>query len=283
MRWWGFLGLVMIVLAELSLFLNFVPIESYYFAIAWIGFIFLIDSFVEIISKKSLIQNNLQKFFLLFVLSAIFWWIFEFLNLGITNWDYTSGRMPMSLAQIVWRTLCFSTVLPAIFEVAELFKVLHRFDKYKLAHKHKITKKLLYFMMIIGLITLILPLAFPKYFYPLIWACFYFLLDPINYMHNEPSLIGYLEKRKLGIIFSLAAAALVCGILWEYWNYWAPIKWTYSVPFVGFLKIFEMPILGYTGYIPFAFELYTMYHFVKYYIKKIDKENKLKPILHHHK
>ena len=38
-------------------------------------------------------------------------------------------------------------------------------------------------------------------------------------------------------------------------------KWYYTVPFFNFGKIFEMPILGYLGYIPFAWELYALYHF----------------------
>ena len=37
-------------------------------------------------------------------------------------------------------------------------------------------------------------------------------------------------------------------------------KWFYTVPFVGFAKIFEMPLLGYGGYWPFAWELYALYH-----------------------
>ena len=51
------------------------------------------------------------------------------------------------------------------------------------------------------------------------------------------------------------------GFLWEFWNYYAIPKWTYDIPFVGFFKIFEMPILGYLGYLPFALELYAMYYF----------------------
>ena len=46
--------------------------------------------------------------------------------------------------------------------------------------------------------------------------------------------------------------------------------WFYDLPwFVNWLKIFEMPILGYLGYFPFAFELYAMYWFVRsFFIKK---------------
>ena len=35
--------------------------------------------------------------------------------------------------------------------------------------------------------------------------------------------------------------ARVCGVLWEFWNYWALPEWTYTVPYVGHAKIFEMP------------------------------------------
>ncbi len=52
-------------------------------------------------------------------------------------------------------------------------------------------------------------------------------------------------------------------MLWEFWNYWAATKWTYTVPYLGDVKIFEMPILGYLGFPPFALECYAMYHAVR--------------------
>jgi hypothetical protein len=60
----------------------------------------------------------------------------------------------------------------------------------------------------------------------------------------------------------------MCGFFWEFWNYFAIVKWKYNIPYVGFLKIFEMPILGYLGYIPFALSLYSMYYFTRHYFKK---------------
>ncbi len=44
------------------------------------------------------------------------------------------------------------------------------------------------------------------------------------------------------------------------WNYWSYPKWKYEIPFVDFLHVFEMPLLGYTGYLPFALELFGLYH-----------------------
>jgi len=36
----------------------------------------------------------------------------------------------------------------------------------------------------------------------------------------------------------------------------------YQVPWGQFAPIFEMPLLGYGGYLPFALELFAIYHLV---------------------
>jgi hypothetical protein len=46
------------------------------------------------------------------------------------------------------------------------------------------------------------------------------------------------------------------------WNYYSYPKWVYNVPFLGFARVFEMPILGYGGYLPFSLELFALYHLV---------------------
>ena len=35
-------------------------------------------------------------------------------------------------------------------------------------------------------------------------------------------------------------------------------KWIYHVPWASEPKLFEMPLLGYLGYLPFALELYLL-------------------------
>ncbi|MGI8406757.1 MAG: hypothetical protein ACR2OE_18675, partial [Thermomicrobiales bacterium] len=44
------------------------------------------------------------------------------------------------------------------------------------------------------------------------------------------------------------------------WNFWSLPKWVYDVRYVGRPKLFEMPLLGYGGYFPFALEIYACYH-----------------------
>jgi hypothetical protein len=49
-----------------------------------------------------------------------------------------------------------------------------------------------------------------------------------------------------------ALAALLCGLLWEFWNWGSLARWHYSVPYVQRFHLFEMPLLGYAGYLPFG-------------------------------
>jgi hypothetical protein len=57
---------------------------------------------------------------------------------------------------------------------------------------------------------------------------------------------------------SLSVGALICGFFWEMWNYYSWPKWIYHTPGAQFLHVFEMPLLGYGGYVPFALELFVL-------------------------
>ncbi|MCA1670462.1 MAG: hypothetical protein LC793_24395 [Thermomicrobia bacterium] len=86
---------------------------------------------------------------------------------------------------------------------------------------------------------------------------------------GEPSIIGLLRARSFARLMRLMAAGLICGFFWEMWNYWSLPKWYYTVPYVGFGKVFEMPILGYIGYLPFALEIFVVYHFARLISRQI--------------
>jgi hypothetical protein len=211
-------------------------------------------------------MSRKEQFLKSLLLSALIWWLFELINIKTLNWNYvsiTTYREPALFRLYVFRTIAFSTVLPAVIETYELIKTFKLFNKIKLLKYHKITHNFLHIMTYLGVIMLILTFLFPKYFYPFTWLAFFFLLDPINYLHKQPSIIGFLKKGNIKIPSALFVAGTLCGLLWEFWNYYAVNKWYYEIPFVGFFKIFEMPILGYLGYGPFAFELFAMYYFFK--------------------
>ena len=90
------------------------------------------------------------------------------------------------------------------------------------------------------------------------------LVDPINRAIGAPSLLGDLQAGRYGRLLSLMLAGLICGLLWEFWNYWAAAKWTYNLPFLGSLenvRYFEMPVLGLLGFLPFGPACWVTFQF----------------------
>ena len=91
------------------------------------------------------------------------------------------------------------------------------------------------------------------------------MLDPVNKWLGRgriPTLIDDAQAGRWGRTLSLMAAGLTCGVLWEFWNYWAAAKWIYRLPFLGPLesvKLFEMPLPGFGGFLPFALECWVAF------------------------
>ncbi|PIN73740.1 hypothetical protein COV20_05980 [Candidatus Woesearchaeota archaeon CG10_big_fil_rev_8_21_14_0_10_45_16] len=271
-KWYGFLGILTVIFIEANFFLKIQPFADWYFPIVWFGYILTIDAIVHKLRGKSLISDRFWQFLGMIIISALLWWIFEFLNLPLQNWSYQGleGLKSNSIVTL-FGLLSFATVLPALFETVELIRSIHLFESKRLKRSHKITKRFLYTMISLGVICFLTPLILPAFTFPLVWLSFFFIIDPINYLHKQPSIIGHLKDKRLAIPLSLLLAGIILGFLWEFWNYWAIPKWTYNIPFVGFFKIFEMPILGYLGYFPFSFELYAMYWFVRSLFLKKEK------------
>lgn len=270
-RKYGILGLALIIFVEVNFFLKLQPFADWYFPLVWAGYILVVDAAIYKLRKHSLLSNTPGKLLGMVIVSALLWWIFEFMNLSVKSWGYANTPEVAVTLKNFYGTIAFATVLPAFFETVELIRTIHLFDHAKLKKSHSITKRFLHSMVAIGVITFLLPLLFPRFFYPLVWVTFFFILDPINYLHKQPSIIRHVKDRNLAIPLSLLLAGIIMGLFWEFWNYWAIPKWSYSIPFLGFFKIFEMPLLGYLGYFPFAFELYAMYFFIRSLLIKQEK------------
>jgi hypothetical protein len=79
-----------------------------------------------------------------------------------------------------------------------------------------------------------------------------------------PSIRNDLAAGNRTRLMNLLAGGLVCGFVWEFWNFWAGAKWKYTVPILPNVKIFEMPIAGFGGFPPFAVECFVMYVTVRW-------------------
>jgi len=256
-------GVIGILALFLSGFLNYKkidPIHSWFYCFAWWSYILTVDAFVYSIRGNSLIINRTKEFFLMIPWSVFIWLIFEAANLALQNWYYIN--LPRSnIERWLGYALAFGTVLPGIFETAELLESLGLFRGSR-TKKMGISSAGHSALTLFGVFCLFSSVIIPEFIFPLVWVGFIFLLEPFNYKSGGRSLLKDLERGDRRKIYLLLVAGLVCGLLWEFWNYWSQSKWVYTVPFFEKTKGFEMPLLGFLGFPPFAVQVYVMYNFI---------------------
>src|SRR5215216_1512457 len=258
----GWLGLI---LAGIFWILNWSlngPRTHWGFFPMWLGYCLTIDALVYWRTGTSLLMRGWQRYIGLFIVSAPAWWIFELLNLRTQNWIYVGAEIFSPQEYAFWTTFSFTTVIPAVFGSAELFA---SFDFIKHLRRGPVigTDKLstsVFFSA--GWLMLGLMLIWPKVFFLFIWLSLYFIIEPINVWLGNRSLADWTAKGDWRPVISLWLGVLLTAFFWEMWNYLAYPKWIYHVAWGNWLHIFEMPLLGYGGYLPFALELYAVYHLI---------------------
>lgn len=228
----------------------------------WLGYCLTVDALVFLRKGSSMIARSLVKYVLLFVISAPAWWLFELLNIRSGNWSYQGRELFSSLQYAVFATVSFSTVMPAVFGTAELVSTFKWVGRIGRSRSFLKTGKAVVLVFLAGWVMLGAFLIWPGYFFPLLWSSVVFILEPVNVWFGNRSLREYTEAGDWRPLLSLGLGCLVCGFFWEMWNFYSFPRWVYNVPFVGFLHIFEMPVLGYGGYLPFSLELFAIYHLI---------------------
>jgi len=163
--------------------------------------------------------------------------------------------------------------MPAVFSSAELAGTFKWIRNLKIGFSIQPNKKNTILFLSLGIAMLFLIFLFPKYFYPLIWLAPYLIIEAVNVLFKNRSLLHYIKEGDWRIVISLWIGCLICAFFWEMWNYFSYPKWVYSLPHFNFLHLFEMPVLGYTGYLPFSMELFAIYHLVIGLMNKKDLEN----------
>ncbi|MGD8764305.1 MAG: hypothetical protein PVG87_18510, partial [Desulfobacteraceae bacterium] len=96
--------------------------------------------------------------------------------------------------------------------------------------------------------------VWPNYLFALLWVSPLLIIISLQTLMGEPTIVDQMATGDWRLVFSSVLAALICGGFWEMWNFYSLAKWEYSIPFVHCCEIFEMPLLGYAGYLPFGLE-----------------------------
>jgi hypothetical protein len=254
----GIIGIVLLFVSEIFLFKKVDPFYSWFYCFAWWSYILVIDAVIYRLKGNSLILTRTKEFFLMIPWSLFIWLIFEAANLSLENWYYIN--LPHSTVERwLGYAIAYGTVLPGIFETTELLETLGLLEDSKI-RRAVFTGEGHFVLSLLGMLWLLSAINIPEYFFPFIWVGFILLLDPVNYRFGGRSLLRDLEEGNPRKIYLLLMAGLICGLLWEFWNFWAFSKWIYTVPFFEKAKGFEMPFPGFLGFPPFAVQAYVMYN-----------------------
>jgi hypothetical protein len=214
----------------------------------WLGYILTVNGLAEIVAGTSLLMRMRRSFGWLFAISIPFWWFFEGMNEIVRNWHYRFSLPVLPIQYLLQASLDFSTVVPAAMSASFLaFQIVKRFNMAPL-WRARVRQSHLAIFTLLGLLSFSLLALFPQETFPLVWIAPILIIEPIAYAINYPSLLKDFERHDSTLIISIMAGTLFTGIWWELWNYYSLPKWTYTVPYVGFWKVFEMPIIGYLGY-----------------------------------
>jgi hypothetical protein len=253
-------GSVLIAIAWPLAWFGPAPLSGYTFFPLWLGYILVVDGLTLRRSGTSLLSRNGRRFLFLFACSIPCWWVFEFANRFLGNWVYIQPSLHHPLAYTVLASLAFSTVMPAIFVTAGLYRTFRPFSGPRRWITIAPSPPGLVGIAALGLIMVVAALAAPNIAFPFMWIGFFLIVDAVNARTGSRSIAGQVAVGRWDTVLVLFAAGFTCGLFWEMWNYWSLPKWEYDVPHVGQPRLFEMPLLGYGGYLPFALEIYAFYH-----------------------
>jgi hypothetical protein len=257
--WWGWLGmgagLIFWVLAW-TRFPWFEACQPHTFTPLWLSYIVVINAMTYRRRGSCMIVDRPGFFLVLFPLSAIFWWFFEYLNRFVQNWQYVGVQF--SPGEYFWyATLSFSTVLPAVLGTQEwiagssfIQQGFRDFVRVRLPCPRAVAAGVL---MASGA-GLTGVGVWPDLLFPLLWVSPLLIIVSMQVIRGEPSMMVDMARGDWRPFVASASAALMCGWFWEMWDYYSLARWEYTVPFVHKFLIFEMPVLGFAGYLPFGLE-----------------------------
>jgi hypothetical protein len=225
------------------------PVRGYWFDFVWAGYILAADAVVWARAGRSLLHGGGWRVVALFALSAPLWWAFEIANWRLENWKYVGTAIYGGQAHVLLKTVSFVFVLPALATSRDLLRSFVRFPHPPAVRLPPWTSAAL---VAAGLVCVPLLYFLPDQAYPLVWVAPLLVLDGVADLRGRLNVFALVREGRAGPVLLIAVAGLGTGILWELWNWGAVPHWDYRIPYLGFLPVFEMPILGYLGYPPFA-------------------------------
>jgi hypothetical protein len=270
--WWGWIGLALVALGwALAWNEGLAPPEwrRHTFTPLWLGYVVTMNALAYRRAGRSPLTHQTGWLLALFPASAVFWWLFEYLNQYVGNWYYSGIVDSGDWDYFLQGTLPFSTVLPAVVSTRAWLTSFPRLDAIALPPLpgHPV---LSWVALASGVIALAALGLWPEQLLAMLWLAPLLVLAGLQKLVVGESLFAPLVRGDWRPVLLPALAALVCGSFWELWNSGSAARWHYSVPYVQRFHAFEMPLLGYAGYLPFGIECALVADLVARAIRRLD-------------
>jgi hypothetical protein len=263
MAWYGWLGAAVLVVNQGLLPWQIEPLARWFTPVMWSAYVLLADALVLRRRGRSLLHDHPREALFMATVSVPLWLLFEAYNVRLRNWAYFGVPETPWVAALAY-AWAFATIWPGLFETAALLGVAGPGALPRPAPLSPLLRAAVALGGVFAVVPPLLPLAVRPWTFGFVWLGFVLLLDPLNHRAGRPSLVAAWRGGRRDLVGRWLLAGLACGLLWEFWNYWALAKWRYvGVPVLPSIKLFEMPVAGYLGFPPFALEAFAMYHFIR--------------------
>jgi hypothetical protein len=199
-------------------------------------------------SGRSMWRGQGARFLLVVIpASVLYWLLFEWLNLFAPQWRYR-GPIDSLPVQVLFGFVSFATVIPIMVQAWWLVagEISVPAGCVAWAHRYR------YALGAAAVALLAMPL-FNDVFW---WNQGMWIAPALAVAPFLPGRAGSTGGQRF--LLGAVAAGILAGVFWEGLNYWAVTQWEYlilpSVP-----HLFEMPVPGYLGFIPFGVTTVVVY------------------------
>lgn len=281
---YGTIGLLLLLVMSAALLASKSPalagphldwVTAWTTPVCWWGYILVVAAWIYRRQGASLLSGRRDRWLMLSLMSVVIWCVFEGYNRLMPGWRYVNLQTNLGLRYLGYG-LSFATILPGVFLTAELldsYGVFLNIQRRPVRWGDGALRASLVIGAACCLVPPFLPAGVRGYLWAFVWVGFVLWLEPINYWRGAQSLYRDWEFGDYSRTLQLLLAGATCGLLWEFWNYWAYTKWVYvfPVPVGASLRYFEMPLIGFLGFPVFALECFVMFHFIAGFFVREDK------------
>jgi hypothetical protein len=230
------------------------PLVDYTYGITWWGILIVIDEWNFRHRGLSLwrVGGAARFVFVTLPLSAIFWIFFEMLNLASPQWRYRGGLASVG-AKVLYGFVSFATVIPIVVEFYWLIAGEFRLPQALVKTLRNYSKAL----AVAGVALTLIPLVNHRF-----WLNQGMWLAPaLLFLPTAPAQLGPVTPHAQStgrLAVNIAAAGLAAGLVWEALNQVSRTHWEYLI-LPSWPHLFQMPWIGYIGFVPFAFTVLVVY------------------------